>query len=420
MPHPLRGAIRSNSLPMNKYRSCLDWVDTQRQPMLDCVTRFSRINSHSFNLPGLEIMASAIQKEFAVFNEKIESLDLPQMEIINLNGEPELKPLGRAIKIQKRPSASRRVLLVIHMDTVYPPDGGKAAQVIFGENNTLKGPGVVDAKGGIVVMLKALEALEQSPYKDQIGWTVFINPDEEIGSPGSRDLLQELARESDFGLVFEPSLPNGDLVGERKGSGNFTLVIRGRAAHAGRDIHLGRNAIEVMAECILKIRSLHSQRPGLTVNIGMVEGGRALNVVPDIAIARFNIRIEKQEDEAHVWVGLKDILKEFAEKDGISLELHGGFFALPKMIEGKTRKLYEEVKQYAGDLGLKLDWQPSGGVCDGNRLAAAGLPNIDTLGVRGGGMHSSNEFLYIDSLTERTKLTALILMKFAAGELNLS
>ena len=365
-------------------------------------------------------MASAIQKEFSVFNEKIELLDLPAMEIINLNGDPESKLLGRALKIRKRPSAPKQALLVIHMDTVYPPDGTTGNQVTLVDNNTLKGPGVTDAKGGIVVMLKALEVLERSPFKDQVGWTVLINPDEEIGSPGSRDLLQELAKQSTLGLVFEPALPNGDLVGERKGSGNFTLVIRGRAAHAGRDIHLGRNAIEVMAECILKIRSLQSQRPGLTVNVGMVEGGKALNVVPDIAIVRFNIRIEKQEDEAHVWVGLKSILKDFEKKDGISLELHGGFFAPPKMVDGKTRKLFEEVKKSAAELGLSLDWQPSGGVCDGNRLAAAGLPNIDTLGVRGGGIHSSNEYLNLDSLTERAKLTALILMKFGAGEFHFS
>jgi glutamate carboxypeptidase len=402
---------------MNKYRSSLDWVDTQRQTMIDLVTEFSRINSHSLNLAGLRNMTDALEKSFGVFNEKIELIGLPPMSVVNFSGELESKPLGQAVKIQKRPSAPKQVLLVIHTDTVYPPDG--SANGVRLQDNTLKGPGVMDAKGGIVVMLKALEALERSPVKDQLGWTVLLNPDEEIGSPGSRDLLQELARKSHLGLVFEPCLVNGDLVGERKGSGNFTLVIRGQAAHAGRDIHLGRNAIEVMAECILKIRALHSQRPGLTVNIGMVEGGRALNVVPDIAITRFNIRIEKQEDEAHVWVGLKSILKEFEKKDGISLELHGGFFSPPKMIEGKTRKLFEEVKICADEIGFKLDWQPSGGVCDGNRLAAAGLPNVDTLGPKGGGMHSSHEYLDVNSLTERCKLSALILMKFAAGELKL-
>lgn len=405
---------------MNKYRPFLDWVDTQRQPMIDLVTRFCKINSHSFNIPGLKSLALAIQDEALVFNEKIEFLDLPEMEIINLEGVAEPKFLGQAIKIQKRPSASKQVLLVIHTDTVYPPQSGKPDDVIFAENGTIKGPGVTDAKGGIVVMLKALEALERSPFKDHVGWTILLNPDEEIGSPGSRDLLQELAKKSNMGLVFEPCLPNGDLVGERKGSANFTLVIRGRAAHAGRDIHLGRNAIEVMAEAILKIRGLHNQRPGLTVNIGIVEGGRALNVVPDIAIARFNIRIEKLEDEAYVWVGLKDIIKGFNQKDGILMELHGGFFSPPKMMEGATRKLFAEVKRCAAELGLEIDWQSSGGVCDGNRLAAAGLPNVDTMGVKGGNLHSSHEYLSVDSLTERAKLTALVLMQFGAGELNIS
>jgi glutamate carboxypeptidase len=404
---------------MNKYRPILDWVDTQRQPMVDLVSRLCKINSHSFNMEGLKALALVIQDEALVFNEKVEFLDLPDMEIINLNGLSESKPLGPALKIQKRPSAPRQVLLVIHTDTVYPPENG-GPEPVFAQDGTLKGPGVTDAKGGIAVMFKALEALERSPFKDQVGWTVLLNPDEEIGSPGSRDLLQELAKKAHIGLVFEPCLPNGDLVGERKGSGNFTLVIRGRAAHAGRDIHLGRNAIEVMAECILKVRSLKNLRPGLSVNIGIVEGGKALNVVPDIAIARFNIRIEKPEDEAYVWVGLKDIMKEFNDKDGISLQLHGGFFSPPKMMEGTTRTLFREVKRCALEVGLNIDWQPSGGVCDGNRLAAVGLPNVDTMGVKGGNLHSSHEYLNIDSLTERAKLAALVLMQFGAGELNLS
>lgn len=403
---------------MSKYRTVLDWIDTQAPSMLDLVTRWAKINTHTFNLPGLEELSKDIQTSLKVLQPKTEILALEGMEFINSKGEIEERPLGSAIKATKRLEVAAKVFLVCHMDTVYHPESA-AKHPVQREDDFLRGPGVTDAKGGIVVMLKALEAIEQSPFKDKLGWTIFLNTDEEVGSPGSKKFLQELAPQHTIGLVFEPSLPNGNLVGERKGSGNFTMIVRGRSAHAGRDIHLGRNAIDVLAKCIIRINALKSTRPGLTVNIGLIEGGQGLNVVPEIAIARFNIRLEKAEDEAHVWVELKQIIVEMEKIDGISVKLHGGFFSPPKAFDAKTSNLFHHVKTCANELGFDLDWQSSGGVCDGNRLAAAGLSNIDTLGVRGGNIHSSNEFLAIESLTQRTKLAALFLMKVAEGEIKI-
>ncbi len=403
---------------MSKNTSVLDWIDTQHQSMVDLVTRWAKINTHTFNLTGLSELSKDIQWNMQVLQGKMETLNLPGMEFVNSRGEIEERPLGAAIKMTKRPEAPKQVLLVCHMDTVYHPDTAAKSAVEL-EDGFLRGPGATDAKGGIVVMLKALEAIERSSVKNNLGWAVFLNSDEEVGSPGSKQFLQELAPKSQIGLVFEPCLPNGNLVGERKGSGNFTLIVRGRSAHAGRDLHLGRNAIDVLAKCIIKINSLTNTRHGLTVNIGLIEGGQALNVVPDMAIARFNIRLEKAEDEAHVWVDLKQIIVEMEKIDGIYVKLHGGFSSPPKVFDAKTSNLFHHAKACAQELGFDLDWQASGGVCDGNRLAAAGLPNIDTLGPRGGNIHSSNEFLAVESLTQRTKLAALFLMKIAEGEIKI-
>jgi glutamate carboxypeptidase len=220
-------------------------------------------------------------------------------------------------------------------------------------------------------------------------------------------------------LLFEPALPDGGLVSERKGSGNFTAVMHGRAAHAGRDVAAGRNAIEALAEYVLDLRQLAQGIAGVTINVGHIEGGGAVNMVPDLAIARFNVRFHAQEERAALEEGLRKLTAKFNGREGYSLELHGGITAPPKLVDGRTRELMHLVSQCGKDLGLNLLWRATGGVCDGNRLAAAGLANVDTLGPRGGGLHSAEEFVFLDSLRERAKVVALLLMRMASGEMKM-
>jgi len=322
---------------MKRFRSALDRVDGQRQAMVDMVTEWSHINSHSENLAGLEELRGAIAKQFGVLGGSTEVMDLPLYESVDSLGVSCMKKAGSAIVVQKRPEAKRQVLLVCHMDTVYPSeDAFQRVDVI--DENTLKGPGVTDAKGGIVIMLKALEAFEQCEFKD-VGWKVIINADEEMGSPASTNLLQEYAKGCEMALVFEPSLPNGDLVGARKGSGNFTLVARGVSAHAGREPEKGRNAIYGLARCIAAIQELNGTREGLTVNVGMIEGGTALNKVPDLAIAQFNIRIQSTADEEHCRQQIHNVIQSLSDTE-IQFELHGGFTAPPKPVEGSSLFFY--------------------------------------------------------------------------------
>jgi glutamate carboxypeptidase len=265
-------------------------------------------------------------------------------------------------------------------------------------------------------MLIALEAFERSSWAEKLGWEVLINPDEEIGSPGSTRLLIQAAKRNHLGLVFEPSLPNGNLVGARKGSGNFTVIVKGKAAHAGRNPQLGRNAIDAIARFIVELASLADSEGGTTTNVGYVQGGGPVNVVPDLAVCRLNVRVVTQVDQRSFEDGLNRLADEINRIDGISLELHGSFARPPKQLDIKTLQLLEQVAGCGRDLGLSLQWFPTGGACDGNNLAAAGLTTIDSLGVTGGGIHSSEEFILLHSLVERAKLTALLLMKLAAGE----
>jgi len=229
-------------------------------------------------------------------------------------------------------------------------------------------------------MLLALEALERSDVADFIGWEVLINPDEELGSPGSTPLLAQCAKRNDIGFLFEPTLADGSLASQRKGSGNFAIVVRGRAAHAGREFHVGRNAITAMADLITQLDALNGWFEGLTINVAQVEGGGQMNMVPDLAICRLNVRYVDVQQETVVQSKIEEIVGEIDKRSGIGAALHGGFTAPPKPFDEPTGQLLEHVADCGRELGIDVTWRSTGGVCDGNRLAAAGLPNVDTMG----------------------------------------
>ena len=401
---------------MTDYSRYLNWLDSQYEQMCRLVEAWSGINSWSGNVPGLEKMLTALGKEFAALGGDSEVVDLPPEPVKALPAGQSEYARSKALRIRKRSTAPLRVLLCGHMDTVYPPDHPfqESSRIDAG---TLRGPGVTDAKGGLVVMLYALRAFERSPWTGNLGWELLITPDEEIGSPGSVHLLHKAARENDLGLVFEPCFNSGDLVGDRKGSGNFTVIVRGKAAHAGRDPHLGRNAISALAWFIVVLNAFASTQTGLTVNVGFLEGGGPVNVVPDRAECRFNIRVKAQKDQQLVEDFLTRITDGVKLIDGIALDLSGGFSRPPKPVDATTRRLFTHIIRCGRFLNLSLQVRASGGACDGNNLAAAGLPTIDSLGPRGGEIHSSREHLYLDSLVERAKLSALLLMKLGSGEI---
>ncbi|HKP94229.1 MAG TPA: hydrolase [Fibrobacteria bacterium] len=403
---------------MQRYAPYLANLAAQSSAMTDLVVDWVGVRSGSQDLAGLAHMAAKLKAAFAPLGGACEELELPPMAVIDSLGRQARLPLGKALRFRKRPDAPLRVFLGIHYDVVYgsgtPAGGAEAARL---EPGVLHASGGADAKGGLVILLKALEALEASPFAARVGWEVLLNPDEELGSPGSLPLLREAAGRNHLGLLFEPCLPDGNLVGARKGSGNFAAVIRGRAAHAGRDPHLGRNAIHALAEFIVELERFGKGRPGLDVNVGKVEGGGALNRVPDLAIARFNLRAWDAGDQAAAEDFLRGLASGFAARDGYSLELHGLFTSPPKPLEGGTLDLLRAAADCGRDLGLDLRWQASGGVSDGNKLAAAGLPNVDTLGARGDNIHGPLEWLALDSLPERARLTALLLMRLGSGEL---
>lgn len=263
-------------------------------------------------------------------------------------------------------------------------------------------------------MLTALETLEKHPSSANIGWEVLINPDEEVGSVGSYPLFAEAAKRNAIGLIFEPSYPDGTIVSSRKGSCNFSVIARGRSAHAGRDFDKGRNAILALSQFVVKASSLTDSKKGIAVNAGYISGGGPVNIVPDLAVCGMNMRAVEKDDFHEMERTLPQIAQE-CEKEGLSLTMHLLSSRGPKPFDHASRSLFEQIEQSAKEEGITLSLRPSGGVCDGNILAEFGMPVIDTLGVVGGEIHTPNEYMEIDSLITRSRLAARFLINYASS-----
>lgn len=377
--------------------------------MLSQVETWCALNSGSRNLEGLAATAALLSQAFAPLGDvrQIDPADASQML-----PSGQVAPLahGRNLHLVVRPQAPTRVLLTGHYDTVFPADH-PFQKLAWREPGILNGPGVADMKGGIAVMLAALTAFEASPWAADLGYEVVLNSDEEVSSPGSAPLLAEAARRVDAGLTFEPALPDGTLAGARPGSGNFAIHIAGRAAHAGREPEKGRNAVVAAADLALRLAALVA--PDLKVNVAKIEGGGANNVVPDNAVLRVNMRPTTPRAEARARAALDAAIATVATSHDVAAHRHGDFARPPKPLDANQLRLFELVKSVGADLDLPIGWRDAGGVCDGNNLAATGLAVVDTLGVRGGAIHSADEYLIVESLGERARLAALLLMRIA-------
>ena len=373
----------------------------------DLLISWADINSGSENFPGLDRMRAALAAEFG-------TLPGATVEHVPLTGTP-----AQALRVRVRPGAPIQLLLSGHYDTVYGTDSPFQACTLL-DADTLRGPGVSDMKGGLVVILAALREFEASPDASRLGYEVLLTPDEEIGSFGSGALFAEAraSRRFALALVFEPARPNGDLVHSRKGTGNFTATCHGRAGHAASPARNGRNAIAGLAEFLVGANRITDEMPGVMLNIGNIRGGSpATNVVPDFAEAKLDVRVTRMADRAPLLARLEELAAPINAREGFRLEITGSFNRPPKESGAVEAAALAAWHTSARELGLApFTSVHTGGASDGNNLAAAGLPNIDGLGPIGDLLHSANEFVRIGSIRERAQLTARAIGKFASGE----
>jgi len=382
--------------------------------MLAQVQAWGAINTGTGNLAGLAQQAGLLANAFSFLPGEVEMVDAAPVTAVNAAGEEFEKPHGQHLVLRVRPGASLRLLFTGHMDTVFPVDHPFQNQQWL-DDQTLNGPGLADMKGGIAVMLHALLAIETQENAARIGYDVLINADEETGSLSSRGLIEHLAAGKYAALTYEPSaLPDGTLAHSRGGTGNYSAIVKGKSAHAGRNPQDGRNAIVAAAALAVGLKGLET--PECSVNPAKIEGGAANNVVPDNAVLRFNIRPKEPAAGDIFEAGLQALMGDIRQAHEVSIDLHGGVTRPPKPVDRQAQKLFDLVRDCGAMLGQEIGWQSTGGVCDGNNIAACGVPVVDTMGVRGGAIHSPQEFMIVPSLKERAALSALVLSRLASGD----
>lgn len=380
------------------------------QDDLDLLKQWVNQNSGSHHLAGNKAMLHAVATRFA---------SLPGSggihELIHPADAPSLTNTYQACYRHRcREDAPVQILLNGHLDTVFD-ENHPFQEWKFLENGLIQGPGITDMKGGIIVMLAALEIFESIASDSQIGWEILITCDEEVGSLASKPLLLEAAERNHLGITFESSLPDGKLVRKRMGVGYAHAKVSGKSAHVGRNFNEGKNAIIKLCEWIARIHALNDNLPGIIVNTGSIHGGGPLNVVTEHAEARFNLRVENAGAEQRLFEAFDHIFNDIKEP-GYNCLWEASLNRKAKETGPAFDMLFGAWNRAATMLGIELGFRDTGGASDGNILQEAGLPIIDNLGVLGDRIHSPEEYLIPHSLTERTILVATFMQMLNSGQ----
>ncbi len=356
------------------------------QEMLMLFKKLVEINSYSRNIEGIKRCISLFAHHFP-----------PCFEVLSE---------GENILAKNHDLSRGYILLVGHMDTVFPPE--KGFDTFVEEGDIIRGPGVYDMKGGLIVALYALKFLEHLNRIEDIPVSFLINSDEEIGSPNSQRFIIEQARGASFGLVFEGGGPEGEIVCGRKGKLGYLLSTYGRAGHAGFFVENKPSAILEMAYKIIEIEKLNSQEKGISANVGTIEGGLGPNIVPAECRASVDIRFSKASQMKELVEQIESITKNCRVKEvEAKLEKTSG---RPCMEPEKNISLWKRVEKIALSLGQRLSCEMRGGVSDANFISHAGTLVLDGLGPIGGDDHTLDEYILKSSLAPRIELTSHILL----------
>ncbi len=393
-----------------KEKALGKWIEKQEKQMLKDLEKMVAINTGTLNKEGLDEYRNYLQKKLKGLGFKTKTLDGGKVPKFSCEGG-EIQFSDHLLA--EKAGASQKILLSGHMDTVF--NKNHEFQKFIRQGEIIRGPGVLDMKGGILVMLYALKALKNQGELNDAHISIILNSDEEMGSLGSNKLLSDLAKNHDLGLVFEGSSGNR-ITRTRKGLGQARLVFNGKASHAGSSHHKGVSAVKELAHKVLKIEKLTDYNKGVTVNVGMVQGGEARNTVPPCAEAYVDLRYPKVSLGQKLLKRIKDIgsivdVKNPETKDEVKTKVWGVLHRPAKEENKKTDEMLKEIFSISKTLGLELRPSHSGGGTDGSIMQAAGLPTVDSLGLIGSGAHSNRELIKVSSLVHRTHLAAIYLRR---------
>lgn len=368
--------------------------------MLLLLERLVNIDSGSANKAGIDEVGGILKSEYENLGFTVEVVHEPNN--------------GNNLLIQYKNTSNPEIIVVAHMDTVFKV--GTASERSFSiKEGRAYGPGVIDMKASQVSLLYAVKALianEQTGFKNL---RIVLNSDEEIGSPTSKDLIEQQATGKKYALIMEPARKDGSLVTARRGGGEYSLYVTGKAAHSGIEPQNGISAIEELAHKIIKLHTLTNHEEGITVNVGLIEGGESVNTIAPTAVGHIDIRINKMEQAAVLAKQIEDICS-VSDIPGTTLRLEGGIERPPLVKTDKTIQLLDRIKKVGATIGIDVTDTATGGASDASFTSVAGVPTIDGLGPIGGDAHTEKEFLEIPSFIERTELLANVIEKLSINE----
>ncbi|MBD8070601.1 M20 family metallopeptidase [Bacillus sp. PS06] len=374
-----------------------EFIQNKQEEMLQLIEELVNIDSGSYFKEGVDRVGLLLK-------EKYERLGF----VVEVKEE---EAYGNNLIIKHKNAIDPRIILCAHMDTVFP-EGTVAKRPFRVEGTRAYGPGVVDMKSSLVELLYALTALQNEDVKAYENVLIILNGDEEIGSPSSRALIEEYSFGKDYALIMEPARKDGSLVSARRGGGRYTLVVKGKAAHSGIEPEKGRSAIEALAYKIIQLHQLSDHENGISVNVGIIEGGSAVNTVSPNAVAHVDIRISESEQAAILEERIKEICS-VCDVPGTRITLEGEMNRPPMEKNERNEELLHVIQDIGKEIGMKLNDTSTGGGGDASFTSANGVATIDGLGPVGGNAHSENEYLDIPTLTERTLLLAKTIQKLS-------
>ncbi|MEJ2598193.1 MAG: M20 family metallopeptidase [Anaerolineales bacterium] len=382
-----------------------EFIQDSYEPYLQDLRTLVSVDCGTSNKAGVDLVGRWVSERCSAWGWNVERI--PQGEYGDL-WNASLPGQGQG-----------RIMLLGHLDTVYP-DGTAAARPMHIEGDRLLGPGVSDMKGGLLVGMYALRALQQAGFADFEELTFFFNSDEEVSSPVSKPAYLPEARKADAALVLESARSNGNIVSARKGSGTYRLDVAGRSAHAGVEPEKGVNAVVELAHRILALQNLNGLAPGVTVNATLIGGGTASNSIPESAWVDFDVRAVDRESARLIHEKLLEAARLPASLPGARVRLEGDFHFPPMERTAAVAFLVELAKETAAELGFQLGETATGGASDASNVSELGVPVLDGLGPVGGMDHSPEEYILPASILPRTAMLAGLIRRILVSRQRLA
>ncbi|WP_223699897.1 M20 family metallopeptidase [Sutcliffiella deserti] len=373
------------------------FLNEQQEEMLLLLETIVNIDSGSYIKQGVDKVGAILMKEYQGLGFTVQ--------------EVKEQEHGNHLIIHHPLAQNPQIIIIAHMDTVFP-EGTVENRPFKIVGKRAYGPGVIDMKASQVALLFAMKALIHTKTRAIQDVLIVLNSDEEIGSPSSKTLIEKNAAGKKYALIMEPARKDGSLVTARRGKGHYTISVKGRSAHSGIEPEKGRSAIEELAYKIIRLHDLTDHSKGISVNVGLIEGGSSVNTVSDTAVAEVDIRISERNQAGPMEEKIERICSS-TDVAGTETHLEGNMNRLPMEKNAQTETLLHLIEDIGEKIGIEVTDTATGGGSDASFTSAMGVATIDGMGPIGGNAHSETEYLEIPSLTERTELLARTIEKLA-------